>query len=128
MFGIGKTKTTTRRWSLRPDKPLKSTDVAAARKYIEAFWPKLTRFHPKDDDSLLGLPNEYLVPAYEKGHEFDFNELYYWDSYFMVQGMLDSNRRELVVGILEDLLYLYQRFNIIPNASRTYLTGRSQPP
>jgi alpha,alpha-trehalase len=33
-----------------------------------------------------------------------------------------------VVGILEDLLTLFKRFSIIPNASRTYLMGRSQPP
>jgi alpha,alpha-trehalase len=102
--------------------------VAAARKYIAGYWPKLTRFHPKDDESLLGLPNKYLVPAYEEGHEFDFNELYYWDSYFMVQGMLDKDHKELVLGVLEDLLFTYERFKVIPNASRTYLMGRSQPP
>ena len=104
-------------------------DVAAARDYIEKYWPRLTRYHPKDDESLLGVPNPYLVPAHEEGHEFDFNELYYWDSYFMVQGMLaDPKRKELVLGILDDLISLYERFKIIPNASRTYLTGRSQPP
>lgn len=99
-----------------------------ARQYIIAYWPKLLRAHPKDDDSLLGVPKPYLVPAYEEGHEFDFNELYYWDSYFMIQGLLDSEHRELVEGILEDLISLLQRFGVIPNASRTYLTGRSQPP
>lgn len=103
-------------------------DVQAARKYIADYWPKLTRYHPKDDESLLGLPHSYLVPAYEEGHEFDFNELYYWDSYFMVQGMLDEQHKELVVGILDDLISLFERFKIIPNASRTYLMGRSQPP
>ncbi len=107
---------------------LTAEDVAPARKYIAGYWPKLTRFHPKDDESLLGLPNQYLVPAYEEGHEFDFNELYYWDSYFMAQGLLDEEHRELVVGVLEDLLYTFERFKIIPNASRTYLMGRSQPP
>jgi len=103
-------------------------DVKEARQYIDKYWTKLTRYHPKDDDSLLGLPEPYLVPAFEQGHEFDFNELYYWDSYFMVQGMLDKQHKKLVCGILEDLLTMFERFNIIPNASRTYLMGRSQPP
>lgn len=107
---------------------LTADDVAEARKYIENYWPKLTRYHPKDDESLLGMPKPYLVPAFEEGHEFDFNELYYWDSYFMVQGMLDAEHKELVMGILEDLFHLYERFKIIPNASRLYLMGRSQPP
>ena len=113
---------------LRPTKQLTAEDVASARKYIADYWPKLTRFHPKDSDSLVGLPQPYLVPAHEEGHEFDFNELYYWDSYFMVQGILDGQHKELVTGILEDLLTLFERFKIIPNASRTYLMGRSQPP
>jgi alpha,alpha-trehalase len=107
---------------------LTAQDVKGAREYIAGYWPKLTRFHPKDDESLLGLPHRYLVPAYEEGHEFDFNELYYWDSYFMIQGLLNEQHKELVIGMLENLLYTFERFKIIPNASRTYLMGRSQPP
>lgn len=107
---------------------LNKSDVAEAREYINNYWVKLTRNHPNDDESLLGLPYPYLVPAYEQGHEFDFNELYYWDSYFMVQGMLDVEHKEFVIGILDDLISLFLRFKVIPNASRTYLTGRSQPP
>jgi alpha,alpha-trehalase len=56
------------------------------------------------------------------------NEMYYWDSYFMVQGMLDGRHEDLVCGILDNLLFMQDNYNIIPNASRTYLTGRSQPP
>lgn len=103
-------------------------DVREARAYIEAYWQNLERYHPKDDESLIGLPNKYLVPAFEEGHEFDFNEMYYWDSYFMVQGMLDERHKDLVVGILDNLLYMFRRYKIIPNASRLYLMGRSQPP
>lgn len=103
-------------------------DVAKARDYIAQYWKKLERFHPKDDETLLGLPRPYLVPAFEEGHAFDFNEMYYWDTYFMAQGMLDEAHEDLVVGMLENLLYMQQRLKVIPNASRTYLTGRSQPP
>jgi alpha,alpha-trehalase len=114
--------------SFRPDKELGPAEVQAARDYIKDYWPKIQRFHPKDDESLIGLPKPYLVPSYREETGFDYNELYYWDSYFMVQGMLDSEHRELVEGILENLLALFQRFSVIPNASRTYLMGRSQPP
>jgi alpha,alpha-trehalase len=112
----------------RRDHPLQPHDVEAARRYIANYWPKLERYHPKDDETLYGLPKPYLVPASEAGHSFDFNELYYWDSYFMVQGSLDEQNKSLTLGILEDLVYLERRLKIIPNASRTYLTGRSQPP
>ena len=105
-----------------------SQDVKTAREYIDAFWEKLVRFNPKDHDSLIGLPNKYIVPSIEEGREFDFNEMYYWDSYFIAQGMLDEKHKDLVVGMLENLLFMFKRFKIIPNASRTYLMGRSQPP
>ena len=107
---------------------LSAADVQMARDYIRDFWHRLERFHPKDDESLLGLPKPYLVPSYEEGAGFDYNELYYWDSFFMIQGMLDVHHKELVSGILEDLLSLLKRFKIIPNGSRTFLMGRSQPP
>ncbi len=131
MFGFRKTKNRLRKGGqglFVKTKNLTPEDVAEARRYIVKFWPRLTRSHPKDDDSLLGLPEPYLVPAFEEGHEFDFNELYYWDSYFMVQSLMDDDHRKLVTGILEDLLSLFKQFKVIPNASRTYLTGRSQPP
>jgi alpha,alpha-trehalase len=112
----------------RKSSDLSAQDVVAARAFIKNYWQKLERFHPKDDESLLGLPNKYLVPAFEEGHEFDFNEMYYWDSYFMVQGLMDRENKELVVGILDNLLYMFKRFKVIPNASRMYLMGRSQPP
>jgi len=114
--------------SFRPDIELTPQDVGEARAYIKNYWPKVERFHPADDESLLALPKPYLVPSYRIKTGFDYNELYYWDSYFMVQGMLDKEHQELVTGILEDLMALFERFKVIPNASRTYLTGRSQPP
>ncbi len=120
--------TKTLQLSFRPDKELTIGDVHEAREYIAKYWTKVERFHPKDDESLLGLPKPYLVPSYRAKTGFDYNELYYWDSYFMVQGLLDSEHQELVTGILEDLTSLFKRYKVIPNASRTYLTGRSQPP
>lgn len=107
---------------------LKPEDVKAARDYIAGYWANLERFHPKDDDTLLGLPKPYLVPAYEEGHEFDFNEMYYWDTYFMAIGLMDEKHKELVVGMLDNLLSLQKRFGIIPNASRMFFMSRSQPP
>jgi len=114
--------------SFKQDVDLTADDVQAARDYIRDYWPKLERYHPKDDESLVGLPKTYLVPSYAEGHEFDYDELYYWDSYFMVQGMLDDEHKDLVMGVLEDLVTIFKRFKIIPNASRLYLTSRTQPP
>lgn len=104
------------------------SDVKPALDYIQAYWEKLERLHSKDDDNIIGLPNKFLVPSFEQGHEFDFNEMYYWDSYFMAQGILDDQHKDLAVGMLDNLTYMFNRFKIIPNASRLYLTSRSHPP
>ena len=109
-------------------KELTHDDVQIARDYIKAYWPKLERYNPKDQDSLIGMPKPYLVPSYAEGHEFDYNELYYWDSYFMIQGLLDEEHKELVMGILEDFIHVFKRFKIIPNGSQMYYLSRSQPP
>jgi len=107
---------------------LNAQDVQVARRYISVYWEKLKRYHPKDDETLIGLPNPYLVPAYEEGHPFDFNEMYYWDSYFMTLGMMNAEHKDLVIGIIDNLIFMQNKYKIVPNASRTYLMGRSQPP
>ena len=107
---------------------LTTSDVMPALDYIQAYWHRLERYHPHDDDNQIGLPKPFLVPSFEEGHEFDYNEMYYWDSFFMVQGIFDQQHEELVSGILDNLVFLFKKFNIIPNASRLYLTSRSQPP
>lgn len=111
-------------------KILTASEVAPAREYIAGYWQKLLRYNPKPrpDENLMALPHPYLVASGEEGHEFDFNEMYYWDSFFMSQGLLDDKHKDLVLGILDDLVLLAKDFGIIPNATRTYLTGRSQPP
>ena len=113
---------------LRHHSELSAADVQAAREYIKEYWKRLVRYHPKDDGNLVGLPKSYLVPSYSEEHEFDYNELYYWDSYFMAQGLFDEEHKELLMGILDDLMSLFQRFKIIPNGSRLYYISRSQPP
>lgn len=112
----------------RENKELGPEDVRGARQFIDKYWTELICHHTKDEDSLFALPNPYIVPARAKGQEFDFNEMYYWDSYFIIQGLLDEEHKDLVIGMLENLLFMFERFKIIPNASRAYLAGRSQPP
>jgi alpha,alpha-trehalase len=108
---------------------LAAADVQVARHYISGYWKILERFHPKGDETLIGLPNRYIVPsAPMSGHEFDFDEMYYWDSYFIAQGLLDDKHQELVEGMLENLCSMFEKFKVIPNASRVYFAGRSQPP
>lgn len=102
--------------------------VANAFAHIEQKWTELTITQPIDDGTLLGLPHPFVVPSIKNESGFAFQEMYYWDSYFIVRGLLTSDHDELAAGMLENLIFMARKFHIIPNASRTYFTSRSQPP
>jgi alpha,alpha-trehalase len=98
--------------------------VQDALGYIEDYWHKLQRKTVQNDATLINLPHPYIVPS--EGREgFAFNEQYYWDSYFTAIGLNDE---KLVTGMLDNLIFLYESFGLIPNANRYYFTSRSQPP
>jgi alpha,alpha-trehalase len=64
----------------------------------------------------------YVVPGGR------FNELYAWDSYFIVLGLLQDGRTDLARGMADNLLYEVEHYGKIPNANRSYYLTRSQPP
>src|SRR5213594_5066691 len=92
--------------------------------HIRALWPVLTRPPDTADahSSLIPLPNPYVVPGGR------FREIYYWDSYFTMLGLIESGRTDLVKGMLDNFAYLIRTVGHIPNGNRTYYLGRSQPP
>lgn len=102
--------------------------ISRALRYIDGYWRNLERFRPHDEGTIIGLPRPYLVPSRAGQSHFAFDELYYWDSYFMALGLLDTPRESLAFDLLDDCAALLERFGIIPNGNRIYLTSRSQPP
>ena len=71
---------------------------------------------------LLYLPNRYVVPGGR------FNEMYGWDSYFILLGEIADNRLDLARGTVENFFYEIDHYGSILNANRTYYLSRSQPP
>ncbi|OAD65410.1 glycoside hydrolase family 37 protein [Phycomyces blakesleeanus NRRL 1555(-)] len=57
-----------------------------------------------------------------------FREFYYWDSFFVIKGLLLSNQNELAKGMIENFLDFIQEYGFIPNGARIYYLNRSQPP
>jgi alpha,alpha-trehalase len=57
-----------------------------------------------------------------------FNEMYGWDSYFIVLGLLADGRVELARAMVDNLVYQINHYGKILNANRTYYLTRSQPP
>ncbi|MGB8260520.1 MAG: trehalase family glycosidase [Terracidiphilus sp.] len=71
---------------------------------------------------LLYLPNPYVVPGGR------FNEMYGWDSYFIVLGLEADGRAALAKGMVDNFLFEIEHYGAVLNANRTYYLTRSQPP
>nr|ABE27189.1 trehalase [Spodoptera frugiperda] len=97
-------------------------------KNINDIWPLLAR---KVKDEVIQNPDRYsLVPI---THGFiipggRFTEIYYWDTFWIIEGLLISGMQETAKGIIENLIELLNLFGHIPNGSRWYYQERSQPP
>jgi alpha,alpha-trehalase len=80
---------------------------------------KAGQVHPP---GLLYLPHPYVVPGGM------FNEMYGWDSYFILRGLLQAGRLDLARGMVENFFFEIAHYGAILNASRTFYLTRSQPP
>ena len=71
---------------------------------------------------LLFLENPYVVPGGR------FNEMYGWDSYFIIRGLLRAGKIDLARGMVENFFFEIEHYGGVLNANRTYYLTRSQPP
>jgi alpha,alpha-trehalase len=97
---------------------------ATITRHIDALWDQLTRSTPTAPrySSLLPLPEPYVVPGGR------FREMYYWDSYFTMLGLVESGRQDLAENMVRDFAYLIDNYGHVPNGTRSYYLSRSQPP
>ncbi len=71
---------------------------------------------------LLYLPHPYVVPGGR------FNEMYGWDSYFILLGLEADHREALAKDMVDNFLFEIEHYGAVLNANRTYYLTRSQPP
>lgn len=75
-----------------------------------------------DPPGLLYLEKKYVVPGGR------FNEMYGWDSYFIILGLVRDGRVDLARGMVDNFLFEVEHYGEVLNANRTYYLTRSQPP
>ncbi|GMT06627.1 hypothetical protein PENTCL1PPCAC_28801 [Pristionchus entomophagus] len=71
---------------------------------------------------VTSVPNPFIVP----GGQFDV--YFYWDSYWVIEGLLISNMTATARGIISNFAYLVNTHGFIPNSGKLQLSTRSQPP
>lgn len=100
--------------------------------YIEQYWEKCTKEAQKVSGlrnlvmhiGRIQLPHKSVAPndGYFAGTQF------YWDTYFTIIGLLDSGRGKLAKAMVDNLLFLYKKFGLIPARNSLTSMGRTQPP
>ncbi|WP_036384852.1 alpha,alpha-trehalase TreF [Muricauda sp. MAR_2010_75] len=92
--------------------------------HISLMWDRLTRSPDSviPNSSRIALPHKYVVPGGR------FQEIYYWDSYFTLEGLLADGHDTLAKSMVDNFSFLIDSIGFIPNGTRNYYRTRSQPP
>jgi len=93
--------------------------------HIDQLWNYLSHSpfdQHTDFNTLIPLPYPYVVSAGR------FQEIYYWDSYFIAEGLASAGRLEMVQNIARNFCWLIKKIGHVPNSNRYYSISRSQPP
>ncbi|KAF9220247.1 glycoside hydrolase family 37 protein [Gyrodon lividus] len=100
---------------------------------VHGYWTQLARTTNQStlcdeypggscESTLIPLNHTFVVPGGR------FREQYYWDSYWIIQGLLKSELYDTVNETLQNFMDELEDFGFIPNGGRTYYLNRSQPP
>ncbi len=126
-----------------------SDKYADELEYIDKFWDKVT-IRPKKREKILNiilkkstkrmheniinLPKSFIIPnATEKNKSLSegpgwTSHIFYWDTFFMFKGLIRTKHEWLLRSMVDNFMYLYQKYGIIPNFNSPASIGRSQPP
>lgn len=106
-----------------------STVEDFTRKVID-IWPDLTRRYVGAGNctgcvsSFLPVNRTFVVAGGR------FREPYYWDSFWVIEGLLrtQGSFTQIAENIIENFLDLVEEIGFVPNGARRYYQNRSQPP
>lgn len=92
--------------------------------HVRNLWSVLEK--PADTvakgSSLIALPHAYIVSGGR------FREMNYRDAYFIMLGLKETGRADLMDSIVRNCAWLIKKYGYIPEGNRSYYLGRSQPP
>lgn len=103
---------------------IKNKEIRKFASDLVGIWPSLGRkigasvFGEPEKHSLIGVPNGIIIPGGR------FKEFYYWDSYWIIEGLLLSEMYDTARGMIENLLFMVEKYGFVPNGGRVYYLNR----
>ncbi|ORY62246.1 trehalase-like protein [Pseudomassariella vexata] len=112
---------------------LDKVDDTVIKQFVQKvinIWPDLTREYVSAGkctgcvDSFIPVNRTFVVAGGR------FREPYYWDSFWIIEGLLRTGGSftEIAKNIVENFLDSVDKFGFVPNGFRIYYLNRSQPP
>ncbi|KAJ4360281.1 uncharacterized protein N0V89_000842 [Didymosphaeria variabile] len=107
-----------------------SSTVANFTSQVIDIWPDLTRRYAGPSNctecvnSFIPVNRTFVVAGGR------FREPYYWDSFWIIEGLLRTKGSftQIAENIIENFLDLVEEIGFVPNGARRYYLNRSQPP
>ncbi|KGB76251.2 alpha,alpha-trehalase [Cryptococcus deuterogattii R265] len=98
-------------------------------KVVNGYWTLLARETNQSAlcngncvSSLIPLNHSMIVPGGR------YREIYYWDSFWVLEGLLKSELYDYAWDLLQNFMDLIDIYGFLPNGGRKYYLNRSQPP
>ena len=112
-------------WVL-PEEPIDvdTIDRLPISEHIEKLWSKLTKPVKEKEEysTYIPIPNPHVITDTRD------REINYWESYFIIEGLLASGKTDVAKGMIDNFKYLIEEFGYIPQGNRSYFISRSNPP
>ena len=89
------------------------------KRFKQDFWQE----NNSDTNELLGLPYPYTVSGKDSRQA-----LFYWDTFFINQALLHFKMIDEARHNVENLIYLFRKFDFIPTSNHKILPNYVQPP
>lgn len=102
-----------------------STEYADCLAYIDSYWDQVIHQPTRKtiQHHIVDIPYAYITPNHKK-----FDYIFYWDSFFMFRGLMDTKRSWIMKEMIHNFAYIFDRYGIIPNFNAFSAMNRSQPP
>ncbi|TBU02366.1 trehalase [Hamiltosporidium magnivora] len=105
---------------------LTNKNLISVSKALNNTWKELSRKKVKNpqvhNSSLFDLPFPFMIPGGR------FREFYYWDTYWILEGLLVCDMNKSAENIVRNFMHIIDKIGYIPNGTRKYYSYRSEPP
>src|SRR6266550_1700413 len=106
-----------------------SDDLRKCLTFIDSYWDKI--IHPAKDSTgdrdIIPLPHSYITTNTKEFSHWN-GAMFYWDNFFIFRGLIATPRETIIPKMVDNFIYLFKEYGVIPNANFWAFLGHSQPP